>query len=426
MKKQVVFMHQTYPAQFGPVSQFLLKNYDVEINFFSQFIGKPVLPEIRHHLYKSAVTRHEDSPYFFSRHFEQEAASMHGLYDAIKKSKVNPDVLIGHAAFGNLGLLHVEYPEVPRIGFFELFYDPFGSKSENRPEYLAPKPNRLRIPLRNAMQLVELEYCTKGYSPTDFQRSTYPQAYQQKLSVIFDGIDVNLYKPGEVNPSSELKRTWPADAKLVTYVARGLEAMRGFDIFMEVAHRISQVRKDVHFVIAGNPKTHYGSEMIGIKEATFKDYVLKKHPYDLNRFHFLDWISEPALVDLYRLSDCHFYWTVPFVLSWSLFQAMSTGCVIVGSDSAPVRDAITHDVNGVLIEPYNKDALVDTVLQVLGNLPGYKSTGENARQKVLENFSFEVCLPKLAEFFLSSIVTEPIHFNQLGLHKPQTSQHSPL
>lgn len=402
MKKQVVFMHQTYPAQFGPVSQFLLKNYDVEISFFSQFIGKPVLPEIRHHLYKSAITRHEDNPYFFSRYFEQEAASMHGLYDAIKKSKVNPDVLIGHAAFGNLGLLHVEYPDVPRIGFFELFYDPFGSMSENRPEYQAPKPNRLRIPLRNAVQLVELEYCTKGYSSTHFQRSTYPQAYQQKLSVIFDGIDVDLYKPGEVSSSSELERTWPADAKLVTYVARGLEAMRGFDIFMEVAHRISQVRKDVHFVIAGNPKTHYGSEMIGIKEATFKDYVLKKHPYDLNRFHFLDWISEPALVDLYRLSDCHFYWTVPFVLSWSLFQAMSAGCVIVGSDSAPVRDAITNGISGILLEPYSIDSFVDKIMAVLSVPTSYTSIRESARQQVVNNYSFQTCLPELANFFLES------------------------
>jgi glycosyltransferase involved in cell wall biosynthesis len=400
MKKQLVFMHQNYPAQFGPISQFLLSNYDVEVSFFSQYATKPPIPGLRHFLYQSVKTGHEENPYFFARYFEQEAASMHGLYQALQASKIEPDVLIGHVAFGNMGLLHVEYPNIPRIGFFELFYDPFGNTSESRPEYPTPKPNRLRVPLRNAAQLVELEYSTKGYSPTAFQRSTYPEAYQSKLSVLFDGTDTNLYQPGEVSNHSELPRTWPPDAKVVTYVSRGLEAMRGFDLFMQVAHRVSQVRDDVHFVIAGNPRTHYGSEMINIQEATFKEYVLKQQPYDLSRFHFLNWISEPALVDLYRLSDCHFYWTVPFTLSWSLFQALSTGCLVLGSDSAPVRDAILHGGNGLLVEPYDLDAMVETMLDVLEAPERYHPLREAARQSMVENFSFDVCLPKLAEFYL--------------------------
>lgn len=413
MKKQLVFMHQTYPAQFGPITEFLLKHYDVDVTFFSQFASRKPLPGLRHIVYQPVKTQHEENPYFFSRHFEQETASMHGLYNALQQSKIQPDVLIGHVAFGNMGLLHVEYPELPRIGFFELFYDPFGRTSENRPEYLAPKANRLRVPLRNATQLVELEYCTKGYSPTAFQRSTYPAAYRDKLSVLFDGINTNLYQPGPVPEHSELPVTWPKDAPIITYVSRGLEAMRGFDVFMEVAHRISQKHPDVHFVIAGNPKTHYGSEMISIKEKTFKDYVLKQRPFDLDRFHFLDWISEAALVDLYRLSACHFYWTVPFTLSWSLFQAMSTGCLVVGSNSAPVRDAIDNGVNGFLIEPYNIDAFVERMLAALDNPSAFRPLREAAREKMVQNFSFEVCLPRLAEFYL-----EKDHSNLLRETEP--------
>lgn len=413
MKKQIVFMHQTYPAQFGPISQFLLRQYDVDITFFSQFASKPISPGIKAIRYDSIKTGHEENPYFFSRYFEQEVASMHGLYQAFMQAKVQPDVLIGHVAFGNMGMLHVDFPDVPKIGFFELFYDPFGRISEHRPEYPVPKPNRIRIPLRNATQLIELEYCTKGYSPTAFQKSTYPTAYQDKLSVIFDGVDTSLYKPGDVSAQSELKRTWPVSAKIVTYVSRGLEAMRGFDVFMEVAHRISQIDPNIHFVIAGNPKTHYGSEMITLKENTFKDYVLKKHPYDLNRFHFLDWISEPALVDLFRLSDCHFYWTVPFTLSWSLFQALSVGCIVVGSDSAPVRDAITHQEQGFLIEPNHINAFVDQILAVLNKSDSMASIRSQARNSIIENFSFEACLPKLADFYLNH--QQPIHQKEPAL-----------
>jgi glycosyltransferase involved in cell wall biosynthesis len=400
MKRHLVFMHQNYPAQFGPITQFLLTHYDVDISFLSQYASKRPIDGIKHHFYQPVKTGHGDNPYFFSRYFEQECASMHGIYDLFQQQKIVPDVLIGHVAFGNMGLLHVEYLDVPKIGFFELFYDPYGRFSESRPEYPAPKPNRLRIPLRNATQLVELEYCTKGYSPTPFQRSTYPDAYQHKLSVLFDGINTQLYSPGSVSEQSELPCTWPKDVKIVTYVARGLEAMRGFDIFMEVAHRVSQKRDDVHFVIAGNAKTHYGSEMLNLQGfETFKDYVMSRFPYDLNRFHFLNWISEPALVDLYRLSDCHFYWTVPFTLSWSLFQALSTGCLVMGSNSAPVRDAMTHEVNGLLVEPYDRDALVEQMLEILDNPDKYAVLRTNARESTTQ-YSFETCLPKLAEFYL--------------------------
>jgi glycosyltransferase involved in cell wall biosynthesis len=260
--------------------------------------------------------------------------------------------------------------------------------------------------LRNATQLVELEYCTRGYCPTPFQRSTYPEAYQHKLSVIFDGIDTDFYSPGEVSANSELKRTWPADAKLVTYVSRGLEAMRGFDIFMDVAHRVSQQRDDVHFVIAGNPKTNYGSEMIGVKEPTFKDHVLKMHRYDLSRFHFLEWISERALVDLFRLSDCHFFWTVPFTLSWSLLQSLSTGCLVVASNTAPVRDAITHGVNGLLVEPGARDEMVALMLEVLAGRAHDQELRRNARLSMTQ-YSFQSCLPRLAEYFLSACQEGP-------------------
>ncbi len=419
MKPQLVFLHQTYPAQFGPITQFLLQNYEVDITFISQYASKAPIAGLRHLPYQPVKTGHEEAPYFFARYFEQEAASMHGVYNAIKAAQLNPDVLIGHTAFGNLGLLHVEFPEVPKIGFFELFYDPYGKTSDNRPEYPVPQANKLRIPLRNATQLIELEYCTKGYSPTAFQKSTYPEAYQHKLSVLFDGIDTNLYQPGPVSNQTELPITWPKGIKIVTYVSRGLEAMRGFDLFMQMAHQIAQIRDDVHFVIAGNPKTHYGSEMINIKESTFKDYVLKQANYDLSRFHFLNWISESALVDLYRLSDCHLYWTVPFTLSWSLFQALSTGCTVVASNSAPVRDGITHGESGLLIDPYDIPAFVEQILDVLESPANYERLGAQARQNMVERFSFEVCLPQLAEFYLShpSTTSQPPALNEKILQR---------
>lgn len=399
--KHVVFMHQNYPAQFGPVIPFLLKNYDVDISFFSEYVTKPVFKDVNHYFFRPVKTRVKDKHYFYSKSFEDELARMQGILTCFNSSNLNePDVIVNHPGFINTAPFSVAFPEAVNIGFFEFFYDAYDKVCDRRPEFPIQKEKSLRIPIRNATQLLDLEYCTKGYSPTPFQKSTFPKAYQDKIAVLFDGIDTNLYRPEDVSNKSELKRTWPKGSKLVTYVSRGLEAMRGFDIFMEAAHKISQQREDVHFLIAGNPKTHYGSELGHIKESSFKEHVLKQHKFDLNRFHFFNWVSESALVDLYRLSDCHFYWTVPFTLSWSFLQAMSTGVLMVGSNSLPVRDALQHNVNGLMVEPYDIEMIVETILDVLSNPNDYTHMRQFAREKMIEEYSFDVCLPKLAEFYM--------------------------
>jgi glycosyltransferase involved in cell wall biosynthesis len=396
-KSHICFLHQNYPAQFGPISQFLLEHYDVDVSFLSQYVTKPVHPGVRHVPYQPVTTGHEDTPYFFARHFEECTANMHAILNALKQQSLEPDVFVGHAAFGTLGLLHAAFPGAQRIGFFEFFYHTDSAKSDSRKEFTVPFPNYIRIPLRNAVQLVELEYCTKGYSPTAFQRSTYPEAYKPKIDVLFDGVDTTFYTPGE--PGSALNRTWPSDAPIVTFVSRGLEAMRGFDIFMEMAHTLCQQRDDVHFVIAGRDKTHYGSEGMHLKNVTFKQHVLSQRSYDLSRFHFMDWVSEAALVDLFRLSTCHVYWTVPFTLSWSLFQAMSAGVYVLGSDTGPLRDLVQPGVNGHLVNPYDIHTMVERVNQALDDPNHVKPLREAARQTVVERFGFDVCLPKLAEFY---------------------------
>jgi glycosyltransferase involved in cell wall biosynthesis len=405
-QKHVVFFHQNYPAQFGPISEFLLKEHGCKITFFSEFLSKPPLQGIHHIRYDIDKTGEKENPYFFTRYFEREVRSMYGAYKALIASKISkPDVFVGHVGFGNLMFMHVAVPDVPTVGFFEIFYSPYDSQSHSRPQFPVPKENILRIPLRNATQIIELEYCTKGYSPTGYQRSTFPAAYQHKLATIFDGVNTNLYSPGEVTSASELPRTWPADAKIVTYVARGLEAMRGFDIFMEVAYQICQKRDDIHFVVAGNPQTHYGSEMITVKEQTFKDYVMKQRDYDLSRFHFLNWISEPALVDLYRISKCHFYWTVPFTLSWSFFQGLATGIIAIASNSPPVLDLIRDGENGFIMDPYDIDAYVDRILDVVDNQEKYDFMRHAGRETILKDYSLDVCLPRLADFYLSPAPT---------------------
>src|SRR5262249_46257900 len=153
----------------------------------------------------------------------------------------------------------------------------------------------------------------------------FPAEYRPKIETIFDGIDRTLWYRRD-RPRSVAGRTIPDGTKVVTYVSYGFEASRGFDIFMKVAKRVCEARGDVVFVVVGSDHVYYGRDLQYIQARSFREHVLAQDRYDLSRFIFLGQMLEHELADLLSLSDLHIYLTVPFVLSWSLMDALACGC----------------------------------------------------------------------------------------------------
>jgi glycosyltransferase involved in cell wall biosynthesis len=186
---------------------------------------------------------------------------------------------------------------------------------------------------------------------------------------------------------------------VVTYVSRGLESIRGFDIFMKMAKKIYQQHPNVIFLIAGQERTNYGHELHYIGNKTFKQWVLEQDSYELERFHFLGLIPTDELVTMYSLSDLHVYLTVPYILSWSMMQAMATECVILGSATPPVQEVLEHGVNGLLADFYDPDALAAEALRVLRDPAEFRPLAAAARQRVLERYELGRCTHQLIKLF---------------------------
>ena len=185
---------------------------------------------------------------------------------------------------------------------------------------------------------------------------------------------------------------------MVTFASRGLESIRGFDVFMKVASRICKARSDVVFIVAGGEEIHYGWDKLHTGNPSFKDWVLKGQRDDPDRFIFTGRVLPEHLAAIFRMSDLHIYLTAPFVLSWSLLDAMASGCVVLASDVAPVRELVEDGKNG-LIEPlFDVDRLTERALQVLDDPAAFAPLGRAARQTIEEKYSLEVCVPRLAEF----------------------------
>jgi glycosyltransferase involved in cell wall biosynthesis len=343
-----------------------------------------------------------EGTHFLSRTFENGIWHAAGVYEAMKpvSAAIRPDLIVGHSGWGSTIFLRELWPDVPVINYFEYFYRPDDSDLDFRPDVPVAEVDRLRSPARNAMILLDMEYCAAGYAPTHYQHGLMPEAYRPKIRVIHDGIDTTLWKPA-ANPERRIGSLRLGEGeRLVTYVSRGFEMMRGFDVFMRAAKRICDADPAVRFVVVGSDRVAYGGDLRHTGGRSFKDHVLAQDDYDLDRIHFVGNAKPEMLARLLGLSDLHFYLTTPFVLSWSCLNAMACGAPMLCSDTAPVREVISDGENGLLCDFFDDAAFAERALEVLADPARHRATlGAAAVETVAERYSLDVTFPQITELF---------------------------
>jgi glycosyltransferase involved in cell wall biosynthesis len=394
----VLFVHKNFPSQFGQIARHLASHPGFQCTFVSEGSPTQNVAGIRRIKYepRGGATK---STHYCSRTFENQIAHAHGVFEALKAHpEVKPDLIVGHSGFGSTLFLRELY-RCPIINYFEYYYHLRDSDLDFRPDFPEPEINFLRTRARNAMLLLDLENCDAGYSPTAWQRSRFPAVYQPKIETIFDGIDCNFWRRRDDAPRRIANREIPHGTRVVTYVARGLERMRGFDIFMQVAHRICAARADVIFIVVGADEVYYGSDLHHTGTKTFREYVLAQDNYDLRRFVFTGTVSPHELVRIFSLGDLHIYLTAPFLVGWSFFDALACGCTMLASDVPPVREIIEHERTGLLADFFDLDGLVAQALHVLDDPMAFRSLGHAGAALIDRNYSLARTLPQTDAFF---------------------------
>ncbi|RUL87848.1 glycosyltransferase [Tautonia sociabilis] len=393
----VLFVHQNFPAQFGHVARYLIRAHGVRCTFVSE---KPagMVEGIRRIRYAPKLKATPDTLYL-TRGFENGVGHALGVYNACKSQlKEPPDLIVGHSGFGSTLFLRELY-DCPIINYFEYFYRPKNSDLDFRPEFPIAEIDRLRIYPRNAMFLLDLENCDAGYSPTRWQHSTLPRAYSDKVEVIFDGVETSVWRKHEGVPRAIGDRKIGPNTRIITYVSRGFESMRGFDIFMKVAKRIYRSRPDVLFLVVGADRVAYGGDLKYIQEQSFLKHVLKQDDYDLSKFVFTGLLPPQQLARLLSISDLHLYLTVPFVLSWSLFNALACGCSVVASDTDPVREVIQHGENGLLAPFYDVEGMAELGLRVLEDPEAHRALGREGMRRIDSEYALDKTLPRMLDLY---------------------------
>lgn len=319
---------------------------------------------------------------------------------ALKDGGFTPDVIIAHPGWGESLFLKEVWPSAKLGIYCEFYYHARGADMGFDPEFVATDAGEVcRLQLKNLNNILHFEVADAGISPTHWQASTFPEPFRSNISVIHDGIDTAYLLP---NPAASLtlngQLTLTKADEIITFVSRNLEPYRGYHIFMRALPALLKQRPHARVVIVGGDDVSYGAraEAGTTWKSVFIDEVRAQiADADWQRVHFVGHIAYVPFITLLQLSTVHVYLTYPFVLSWSLLEAMSIGCAIVASDTAPLREAIVHDETGRLVDFFDQHALVDEVCQLLEDATLRERLGNNARAFAIKQYDLKTCcLPK--------------------------------
>lgn len=399
----VLFVHQNFPAQFGHLAAELVRNDGWQATFVSQTpppagtVKTGGIDRVTYAIKGGA----KEANHYCSRTFENAIWHTHAVYEALAaRPEIRPDLIVGHSGFGSTLFLRELYPDTPIVNYFEYFYRTRDSDMDFRKDFPNLPIDRLRARARNATLLLDLDNCDAGYSPTRWQRDRLPAVYREKVEVHFDGVDTRIWKPRRDEPRTIAGRPIPQELKIVSYATRGMESMRGFDIFMKAANVVAKRRSDVLFVVAGQDRVCYGGDSRHTGGKSFKEWVLAQDRYDLSRFFFCGLLPPAELARLFGIADVHVYLTVPFVLSWSLVDAMACEATILASDTGPVREMIVPGQTGLLTDFFDVESMANAMERVVDSSGEFRALGQRAREVVEENYSLDVCLPRLRDFYV--------------------------
>ena len=396
----LLFVHRNFPAQFGHLAQWLAREHGFECTFLSEVPPAPADGVRRLQYQPTGGAR--ASTHYLSRTFENSISHAHGVYAAFESAPGDPTGFDRRPQRIRLNPLSRRSLRAPDHQLLRILLPWARLRTWISGRTFPPKEvNVLRARARNAMMLLDLQTCTAGYSPTEWQKSLFPAEYQPKLRAIFDGIDTTLWRRIPNAPRQVAGHEIPAGMRVVTYVARGFESTRGFDIFMKVAKRVCAARADVLFVAVGNDRGYYSGDEDFIGAQSFKEHALSQDTYDLSRIWFPGPMAPADLAQLLSLSDLHIYLTVPFVLSWSLMNALACGCTVLASDVPPVREMVRHGENGLLADFHDVDALSAAALRVLDDPAAFRPLGEAGMEMIQTRYSMAQSFDRLREFFQS-------------------------
>ena len=412
MKKNILFMHQNFPGQYRELAPILSKIDKYNVSSLSAV--DQGIKGIKHYNYNLTLGNgpktHRLALEYETKMIRAEASALRCL--GLSKSGYSPDIIIAHPGWGEGLFIKEIWPNVKVLNFFEFYYNTSNSDVDfdvdDNQSSLSPFEMSTKLVSRNIPLVMSFIQSDQIVCPTKFQASTAPEIFSKKINIIHDGVDTEKLKrddtafievnnePDTDSVKGEGVRLTKKD-KIITFVNRNLEPYRGYHIFMRALPDILEKHPDAYVLIIGGNEVSYGATPANGQ--SYKDiyYNEVKHLIHDKRkqIKFLGNVPYNSLISMLAISTAHVYLTYPFVLSWSMLEAMAMESLVIGSKTPPVEEIISHNKNGLLVDFHDIKGLSNTVNNVLDNRDDYEEIRKNGRQTIVENYDLKsVCLPE--------------------------------
>lgn len=391
----ILFAHNNFPAQFGFVAEAAMaRGYNCAA--IASVTGRP-LPGLAmekweagrsssKEILKEAIRAEADL-------IRAEAAAKAAL--RLRQGGFEPDLIVGHPGWGETLYLREIFPRARQVIYAEYYYRTSDGDVGFDPEF-GPASAPMELHAKNMGLALALTEADAIVAPTPFQASRLPEVFRQRTEIVHEGVDVDqVTRHPQPRWRTADGRVLDGSRPIITFVSRRLEPLRGFHTFMRSLPRLLEAIPEADVLVIGEAaRAGYGAAAPGGK--TWAEMMLGEvgSQLDLSRVHFVGRVPYEQFIDALSLSWAHVYFTYPFVMSWSLLEAMACECLIVGSDTAPVRDAITAGENGLLLDFFDHEALADTLIEACRVPRRFDHLRRAARETVAARYDRNrVCLP---------------------------------
>ena len=400
---KILFVHQNFPGQFLHVAPMLARRGHDALALTARSNQRRF--DVTSARYSTSDKKFPTQTHGLASDFAEKStrgADVARAAAQLKAAGYAPDIIFSHIGWGEGLYLKDVWPGAKKIVYAEFFYAPHGRDTNFDPEFQKEAlMTSIWIRSRTAAMSLDMGDADHAVAPTQWQASTFPAHHQSRLKVIHDGVRTELVRP-DGNATfhiPEKSLTLKSGDEVLTFVSRNLEPYRGYHIFMRSLPEILKERKNAHVVIVGGSANSYGPRPPGTQ--SWKDMFLSEvtEQIDHSRVHFVGNVDYGRFVSLLQVSRVHAYLTYPFVLSWSMLEAMSAGALVIGSSTPPVQEVITHGQNGLLVDFFDARAWSHAIIDGLARPAHFMAMRAAARATVIDRYDLNrVCLPQMTAF----------------------------
>jgi glycosyltransferase involved in cell wall biosynthesis len=397
---KILFVHQNFPGQFLHLAPALAGRGHEVLALTAETNKRPSpVRVLRYRLPPECNVKGLAKTY--AEATERAASVARACAQLAAQENYTPDVVFGHGGWGETLFLRDVWPKARHLTYAEFFYHSKGLDTDFDPEFRRYSlPAQMAVTARSAHLGQSVLNADAALAPTSWQASTFPAGLREKITVIHDGIDTDRVRP-DANARLDLPdgRSLKAGDEVISFVNRNLEPYRGYHVFMRALPAVLAARPNAQVVIVGGEGQSYGPRPAGPR--SWKQIFLEEvaGQIDPARVHFLGQVPYGQYLSLMQVTRVHGYLTYPFVLSWSLLEAMSAGAYVIGSRTAPVEEVIKDGVNGRLVDFFDIAGWSAALIDALENPGKADPTRVAARATVLQSYDLKRhCLPRLVDF----------------------------